>query len=255
MSITTHFSSIQAGEGNLGTKASVPNAHAGYCKHYWPCDEGSGNIITDGMGDRVVTDGTGATWIDDGKAFKPSDTTLGDLLTGSDPLHTLSATKSWAVILLALYHDNAFLPNQHYIQFGATAGIKSVCGFLGPGGNILDDGVTSYNEVTDDGTGLSAAERDGNTIMSVTYKDESDNILRTSAIGDYSFDLPNSNTTPVIAINPIEELYITGAGIYGMAMFEFANGFPSDWDTGLEWMRVQWLAGNKILYPSWVVIQ
>lgn len=256
MSVTTHYASVQAGDGNFstGSSASIPNSHGGYCKVFFPCTEGSGNTLTDGIGDRVITDNVGASWIDDAKALKPADTALGDLLSGALALPTLSATKSWAIVALVKQHSNAIIPDKYYIQFGANAGPQYSITQSGAGVSMVKDGTTTYVEPADD-TGLSQVQKAGLTVMNVTYKDASDNILRTRALGDYSFNQANADTTAVDAVNPIEEIYVTGVSIYGLAVFEFVDGFPDDWDTGLEWMRVQWLAGNKVLYPNWVVIQ
>lgn len=39
---------------------------------------------------------------------------------------------------------------------------------------------------------------------------------------------------------------------YGLALFVFDNGLPLDWKEALRWMRDQWLAGNKVIWPDWV---
>lgn len=38
---------------------------------------------------------------------------------------------------------------------------------------------------------------------------------------------------------------------YGLALFVFDNGLPSDYKQALRWMRAQWIAGNKVLWPGW----
>lgn len=39
---------------------------------------------------------------------------------------------------------------------------------------------------------------------------------------------------------------------YGIALFVFDNGLPSDFKEALRWMRDQWIAGNKVIWPNWV---
>lgn len=38
--------------------------------------------------------------------------------------------------------------------------------------------------------------------------------------------------------------------IYGIAIFYF-DEIPGDWQSALLWMRDQWAAGNKVIYPGW----
>jgi len=41
---------------------------------------------------------------------------------------------------------------------------------------------------------------------------------------------------------------------YGIALFVFDNGLPTDFKQALRWMRTQWLAGNKVIWPGWVTV-
>lgn len=38
---------------------------------------------------------------------------------------------------------------------------------------------------------------------------------------------------------------------FGIAMFVFDAGLPSDFKEALRWMRDQWIAGNKVIWPAW----
>jgi len=39
--------------------------------------------------------------------------------------------------------------------------------------------------------------------------------------------------------------------VYGVALFAFSDGLPSDLVEGLQWMQDQWLQGHKTIYPGW----
>lgn len=43
--------------------------------------------------------------------------------------------------------------------------------------------------------------------------------------------------------------------LFGMALFVFENGIPSDWLESLNWMHDQWLLNNKVIYPGWVTLE
>lgn len=43
----------------------------------------------------------------------------------------------------------------------------------------------------------------------------------------------------------------TQGAIFGIVCFSFEDELPSDLLTGLNWMKDQWLVGNKDLYPEW----
>lgn len=42
---------------------------------------------------------------------------------------------------------------------------------------------------------------------------------------------------------------------YGIAIFAFNDGLPADYPEALRWMRRQWEAGNKILWPGWATLK
>lgn len=41
---------------------------------------------------------------------------------------------------------------------------------------------------------------------------------------------------------------------FGLALFVFKDGLPSDYKQALRWMRDQWVAGNKVIWPDWVSV-
>lgn len=57
------------------------------------------------------------------------------------------------------------------------------------------------------------------------------------------------------------EQFVVGTNIlagdndyYGIALFVFDNGLPSDFKEALRWMKSQWVAGNKVIWPDWVSV-
>jgi len=68
--------------------------------------------------------------------------------------------------------------------------------------------------------------------------------------------LPSANYS-VPYVNKLKLGRGAGAGLdtsvlyYGIALFVFDSGLPSDWREALRWMRGQWLAGNKEIWPAW----
>ena len=43
--------------------------------------------------------------------------------------------------------------------------------------------------------------------------------------------------------------------IYGIAIFVFKNGMPDDVPQALNWMKTEWVKGNKVIYPPWVTLE
>lgn len=41
------------------------------------------------------------------------------------------------------------------------------------------------------------------------------------------------------------------AKLYGIAIFQFESSFPTDIAKAVEWMRAEWVRGNKAIYPGW----
>jgi len=46
-----------------------------------------------------------------------------------------------------------------------------------------------------------------------------------------------------------------GQNAFGYALFEFADGLPIDWETGLRWMTDAWVDDlNKVIFPGWITL-
>ena len=43
--------------------------------------------------------------------------------------------------------------------------------------------------------------------------------------------------------------------IYGLAVFVFEDGAPDDIGEAITWMKEQWVAGNKVIWPGWVSLK
>lgn len=73
-----------------------------------------------------------------------------------------------------------------------------------------------------------------------------------------SVQIPNGNITfasNVMRIGTAPILLELGATRFGIALFVFENGMPSDWQDALRWMRQQWKVGNKVLWPGWSTLE
>lgn len=100
-----------------------------------------------------------------------------------------------------------------------------------------------------------------------SWQDPNDGSLRiknfTCGIGDISFTgdtgLPGVwvYIDPAYSVGTLAEFMVGNTGIaglndyYGIALFVFDNGLPPDFKEALRWMKAQWAAGNKVIWPGW----
>lgn len=62
---------------------------------------------------------------------------------------------------------------------------------------------------------------------------------------------------PAYSVGTLAEFMVGNTGIagendyYGIALFVFDSGLPSDFKDALRWMKEQWIAGNKVIWPGW----
>lgn len=42
---------------------------------------------------------------------------------------------------------------------------------------------------------------------------------------------------------------------YGMLQHVFSDGLPNDIEEAMQWMKEQWTAGNKVIWPGWVTLK
>ena len=54
------------------------------------------------------------------------------------------------------------------------------------------------------------------------------------------------------AFTPAAEMVLGFSYIYGMAIFEFVNGIPSDYVEAIAWMAPRWAVGQKVIWHAWV---
>lgn len=69
-----------------------------------------------------------------------------------------------------------------------------------------------------------------------------------SKLPSTSYSMPYTGTITIGRQVPSFDLSVAH---YGIALFVFNTGLPSDWKAALRWMRDQWLVGNKVLWPAW----
>ena len=68
-----------------------------------------------------------------------------------------------------------------------------------------------------------------------------------------------SYINPATAMPYENRIQISISGIsanhwYGLALFQFSDGLPSDYKEALRWMKAQWQAGNKTIWPDWISV-
>lgn len=105
---------------------------------------------------------------------------------------------------------------------------------------ISDAVINSYN-----------TDSDGVALMSP--------ITSQSGVGNISGGMPGVwvSTGQAIDIATPNTLQV-GLGLaahihyYGIAIFVFDDGLPSDFKEALRWMKDQWVAGNKVIWPNWI---
>lgn len=108
--------------------------------------------------------------------------------------------------------------------------------------NVSQDVIDSY-----------AVDESGSAITtSIEYQ---------SGLGDIAGGMPGVwPASAEIADVPTPDSLQVGLGLaaeihyYGIALFVFDDGLPSDFKAALRWMKAQWSAGNKVIWPSWLSV-
>ena len=247
-------------------------------KHFFPCTEDSGNVITDVAGG-VVWDTTGQLNIQGNPISFVRDSTLGAIEVSSSvaPI-AMSVQGTFAPYDITKVH----LYMASFRHVGAVSGQGRIS--LG-NNNALGDPIFS-------GFGLA------NTHVAVGYQTNPDDGLNWTARINYSEPTTtnwdnnlvgidttiyavhtvsggistmtcgayNSNTgaaiftangtetytgTPATAVSFPSYMRFFDVWLYGVALYEF-TALPSDWLVGVLWNGASWKQGNKKSYPRWL---
>ncbi len=237
--------------GEYDTEALNPISNYGCLSHFWQCKEvgavGSTITWTDskgGLTSQIVTE----TDAPDGVKINPA-TNSGKAIVGAystfnvtDLMLVLSlfqsssttngivlgsATTARLCKLAPAAASTTYEDGSHFATGTATTGLANVVNMLGSAVKIASTG--------------------NNDIAALQLLDS----------GVYSKITGTSNKTltamPTVsaAANGIT-MNSAMSNLYGLAIFKFTGGvLPGDIAEAMAWMKIRWMAGNKVIWPGW----
>ncbi|MCR4319748.1 MAG: hypothetical protein NUV74_05355 [Candidatus Brocadiaceae bacterium] len=254
------------------------------CKHFFPCDEGSGH--------RLTCRKTGIVW-------DASDTTVGsnstnggkaltwangrvssNILTASPPINLLSGawatfdkTKVWLFMTAGrVLSDVAcrIATGDNNALVSEYTGIEKGCGMAdgtpaGVGGFHAQLQTISLN---DDSLRIDMTVNDSLSKAANLDKDVMTYCIYTPGAGlEYKSLLINDATAVIVADNVVSSAgYVltaatdftanpcfrfSGYGLYAFGMFQFATK-PANIYAGIYWQAANWMAEKKYIYPGFI---
>lgn len=228
---------------------AVRTDHYGPTAKLWfPCNEGTGNTITDIIAGVVISDEASIGHSDEPHAVNILNDTTGYTGTGISNLQIPKVG-----LCIAVFKANATTALS-LVQLGgsSTPGIQlsAVSNMLTVAPSVLESNPpttpANANEYVvhaiawDTTTGYcyfdAAATKAG---LAVTLENSSALTAGVSTALPVNFD---DNVT-ISQLNPID--------LYGIALFDFGTALPSDVLTGVQTMAKRWLYGEKTLYEPW----
>lgn len=215
------------------------------CKLWFPCNEGSGNTITDLIAGVVIPDAATA---------EHNEPHAISLLTAVGVTGTgISGLQIPAVgMALAVFKAHAIT-----ILSTITLGAASTTGILlGTASNSIS--TNSNMESNAPVTAVNAGDYIIHAIAwdathAYTYFDaaatkaaiavtlEASGAMNAAVAAGLPRNFDNSVT--ISSVNPID--------LFGLALFDFGTALPSDLLTGIQTMSANWLKGEKTLYAPW----
>lgn len=121
----------------------------------------------------------------------------------------------------------------------------------------MTESVTAFNDGSNavfDTTNLIADGTDSIAYLWMDKSEASAGVRKgfAAAAGITDVTAAGDGTSLDASINAPDSVYSFDgfANIYGIAVFHF-DTIPDDWQIALQWMRQQWVAGNKLIYPGW----
>jgi len=211
-------------------------ANSSYTKLFFPCSENGADVnAVDVI--RVATQSDSATLPGDGlKIAAPL--VLATSALGSGTLPEIPATSDFIVFAVAG-------------AFTATGGVT--LGNSGLGDKVVvvtQSGGVTIKTATEEII-WSAAMVD--TVNPVGYSiackrgEDLEFIQGSSApVAPVSVD-----TQLTEAFAPDDHMALAFSDVYGVAIFEFPNGMPSDYKEAVAWMGEKWAVGQKVIWPAW----
>jgi len=219
--------------------------NGGACKLFWPCNEGSGDTLTDKVNGIVLTDTATAEHTEPHavgfvSASLASVTGLDQVSIGATgaALVCLKVGTSFALSDLKIGRVDIGVGLEmsgastllHLSSFGSVGG---TCPGTAAAGDVMSVGMAWDS-----------------TSLFTYYGEDSDlSLVDTDAFGTLSTTLPLNFTANASVMNAV------ASSIYGIAVWDFDSGVPSDVLTAFNWMKDHWTQGDKILYPGWKLLK
>lgn len=243
MQVITTYDNAVAGEFNI---TDFPS-----CKRYWPCDEGTGDTITDLVEGTILTV-PNIEWVDN--YVGRSSGGLVNFPVSGAAMPDLPQAAGWLAIVVG-----DFSLATASIMFGAAGGL------LGTGDQVCFSRLNNGNRVADGvNANITAAESDINTEVAAFAYDAA-NVLGDGAKSLYFAEGDGATTTLVEdAVATITSDINTGANagalsfdntvrLYSYTYLRFVAGeFPSKEEIliGISWMNAHARAGDKSIWPG-----
>lgn len=222
----------------ISLEASQANFPA--LQHFFPCNEAVGaTTLTDSINGVIVTPSDTAPVFDGTKA-----TTLTIINTDviSEAFQAAGAALNPLLVIMGTYGAS----NDLLIGAAATDGSYRVRSSIA---NVIYGGGTPC-------AATGAFPTTGtDEIVSVgldrTSTSQGCLVTKTSASAHTAITAGGSGAAAGTIAAPAASMTLTDwTNVYGIAIFHFTS-YPDDIEAGLLWMRDQWAAGNKVIYPNW----
>ena len=215
------------------------------CKMFFPCNEGSGNTITDLIAGVAVSDATTAT-----HSVPHAISILSASGVTGTGITNLQIPKVGMVMSVLKAHAITALS---YITLGNSANtgilMTSISNALAANGN-----VEANTPVTVPASGDYVIHAVAwNATHGYCYFDAAATKAALAVTLEASSAI-TAGTTAALPRTFTDELTLSSVNkidLFGIALFDFGTALPSDLLTGIQTMAANWLNGEKTLYAPW----
>lgn len=225
-------------------KTARSDYYGANCQSWFPCEKGSGNLITDKITEATVSDTTAALYT------TANAVTLLSTTSGAAANLAKASLKKYGVALMEM-------------KLTTIAALSSVTFGLSSDGNYgillsASSCMLQVGSIQKAGAPVaSAGAVAGDTVVVAAAWDTINLYVYSGKNGDATLELTSAlpaglSTALPRALSPNMSVQITTqAPLYGAALFGFTDGLPTDVLTQINWMRQRWLVGDKVLPASW----
>jgi len=271
-SVRTHYAARQAGIADSGVQ-SRDNSIPPCCKLWFPFDEGSGDTVTDvvgGVAYNMVTEDGLVNWGGDAHSlgFGAIEAGAAEWQLGATPITTEVTPTSGSLPSIGT-KAHLFVTLQGFMTGGIGGGLR----YGDDGDDYIDIGIEGATHVANKIVGSSAfygyedaaqmpdgvstpvggdwvmhglavdAPSNASKAVSCYYNNGTSYLIKTDSV-------PSSSSVYDFAATKMSVSQVQVNR--GTALFVFSGSLPTDVPEALAWMRTQWIAGNKVIYPDWV---